>query len=125
MDLTPAQYAWFFYVGEITMRIQTLILKDFRRFENLQVDFHLDDGDMGGLTVFVAKNGEGKTSILDAINVSWGTFIGVTPNSVGESLKKTDQRTEYVDGEIRPCVPISRNDTTFFYAYEKEGLYAD
>lgn len=103
MDITPAQYAWFFYAGEITMRIQTLVLKDFRRFENLQVDFHLDDGDLGGLTVFVAKNGEGKTSILDAINISWGTFIGVMPNSVGESLKKTDQRTEYVDGEIRPC----------------------
>lgn len=84
------------------MRIKTLTLKDYRRFENLHIEFNLDGENNGGLTVLVAKNGEGKTSILDAVNVAWGTFIGAMPNAVGGGLKESDRRTTFIDGEIEP-----------------------
>lgn len=82
------------------MRIETLELKDYRRFEDLRVDFQFDAGGMGGLTALVAKNGEGKSSVLDAINVAFGTFIGAMPNAIGASLRESDIRTEYVDEKV-------------------------
>ena len=87
------------------MWIQSLTLKNYRRFEDLHVEFNLDQ-DQGGLTVLVAKNGEGKTSILDAINVAWGTFIGVMPKATGASLRESDQREEFVDGRTESCGPL-------------------
>ena len=43
------------------MRIEKLSLKNFRGFEELEVDF--PEGE-GGLAVFIGENGSGKTSIL-------------------------------------------------------------
>lgn len=44
-------------------------LKNFRAFEALNIDFHKN------LTVIVAKNGVGKTSILDAIAIALSPFV--------------------------------------------------
>lgn len=43
------------------MKIHQLQFKNFRCYETLDVDFH------DNLTVLVAINGEGKTTILDAL----------------------------------------------------------
>lgn len=63
--------------------IESLRVKDFRRFRDFSVDFNLatrviqgDKGktEVGPLTVLVAKNGMGKTSVLDAIRVLFGRY---------------------------------------------------
>ncbi len=43
------------------MNIQSLEIKNFRCFKEIKATFEKD------LTVFVARNGQGKSSILDAI----------------------------------------------------------
>jgi predicted ATP-binding protein involved in virulence len=51
------------------MRIETLHLKNYRCFRALSVDFHPQ------MTVLVAPNGQGKTSVLDAIKVALWPFV--------------------------------------------------
>ena len=46
------------------MRIEKLSLKNFRGFEELEIDF--PEGE-GGLAVFIGENGSGKTSVLKGI----------------------------------------------------------
>jgi predicted ATP-binding protein involved in virulence len=52
------------------MLISELHIQNFRRFDDLKVTFEED------LTVLVARNGHGKTSILDCITVLLGPFVG-------------------------------------------------
>ncbi|MBP3556336.1 MAG: AAA family ATPase [Thermoguttaceae bacterium] len=79
------------------MKITSLKLKNFRCFQDFEIDFHTNADSDGGLTVLVAKNGEGKTSILDAINIAWGTFIGATPETKGAGFKKSDATLIFSD----------------------------
>lgn len=51
------------------LRLDHLTLKNYRCFEQLDIDFHKN------LTVLVAKNGVGKTAVLDAIAIALGPFL--------------------------------------------------
>ena len=53
------------------MVIKSITLKNYRCFENIQMDFHEK------LTVIVGDNGSGKTSILEGMAVSLGTMFPV------------------------------------------------
>ena len=77
------------------MKIQTLHLKNFRCFEDFTIEFNAGDSEHGGLTVLVAKNGEGKTAILDAVNIALGMFFRKMPNSKGNIFLNRDLR--YID----------------------------
>ena len=77
------------------MKIQRLHLKNFRCFEDFTIEFNTGDENHGGLTVLVAKNGEGKTAILDAVNIALGMFFRKMPNSKGNVFLKRDLR--YID----------------------------
>ena len=48
------------------MRIEKLSLKNFRGFEELEIEFPTKEQE-GGLAVFIGVNGSGKTSVLDSI----------------------------------------------------------
>ena len=52
------------------MKLKKLTLTNFRSFDNFTIDF--DEN----LTVIVAENGVGKTSVLDAVTIALGQFIG-------------------------------------------------
>ncbi|MFM7642016.1 MAG: AAA family ATPase [Cyanobium sp.] len=52
------------------MLIRELHIQNFRRFDDLRISFEED------LTVLVARNGHGKTTILDSITVLLGPFVG-------------------------------------------------
>ena len=86
------------------MKIKNLHLKNFRCFENFDIEFNTGDENHGGLTVLVAKNGEGKTAILDAINVAWGPFIGKMPNSTGAGFDKNDATVHDNQTTGNPCL---------------------
>ena len=51
------------------MNIDRLSLKNYRCFDAFELDFHPQ------LTVIVARNGQGKTSVLDAIKVALWPFV--------------------------------------------------
>lgn len=53
------------------MKIKTLILKNYRRFADLNISF--ESGNDNKTTIFIGDNGAGKTAILDALslNLSW------------------------------------------------------
>jgi predicted ATP-binding protein involved in virulence len=51
------------------MRIDTLTLKNFRRFEKLEMKFRPQ------FNLLVGKNGSGKTTILDGLSVAMGSWL--------------------------------------------------
>ena len=51
------------------MKLNKIHLKNYRCFENLEIDFH------DKLTVIVGTNGSGKTSVLEGSVVALGTFF--------------------------------------------------
>ncbi|WP_176517536.1 AAA family ATPase [Pseudomonas faucium] len=68
------------------MKLSRLRLRDYRCFESLDIDFHPQ------LTVLVASNGVGKTSILDAIAVAYGPFVGAFDEATGSHFEPRDIR---------------------------------
>ncbi len=73
-----------------SLNIQNLRLRDYRCFESIDIDFH------PRLTVLVASNGAGKTSILDAVAVALGPYIGAFDEAVGKHFEPSDIRMSRV-----------------------------
>jgi predicted ATP-binding protein involved in virulence len=69
-----------------TLKIDNLYLKNYRGFNEFSMDFHEQ------LTVLVATNGKGKTAILDAIAVAFGTFVNTTGLAKGATFHRSDVR---------------------------------
>lgn len=69
-----------------TLNIQKLELRDYRCFDEIDIDF--DEH----LTVLVASNGAGKTSLLDAIAVALGPYVGSFDEGIGRHFEPTDIR---------------------------------
>lgn len=68
------------------MKLTELTLINFRRFKELMIEFHPE------LTVIAAKNGQGKTSVLDAATVALGTFVGAFDLGKAKHLDHNDAR---------------------------------
>ena len=75
------------------MKLNSIRLQNFRCFEQLTVNFD------PRLTVVVAENGVGKTSLLDAIATGFGRFLTKLPKVNGLASRETDIRIEI--GEMR------------------------
>jgi predicted ATP-binding protein involved in virulence len=81
------------------LRIDKLKLRNFRCFEELEIDLHPE------LTVLVAENGQGKTAILDAIAIALGLFVDtITDKKQFHGLERADVRL--VRGEGGAMVPV-------------------
>jgi predicted ATP-binding protein involved in virulence len=74
----------------VGLNIQKLTLRDYRCFEHLEIDFD------PRLTVLVATNGAGKTSILDAVAIAFGPYVGAFDESVGKHFSPSDIRVSRV-----------------------------
>lgn len=68
------------------LRLNKLKLINFRCFAEIEISFHPQ------LTVLVAPNGAGKTSILDAIAVAFGPYIGAFDEAAGKGFEPDDIR---------------------------------
>lgn len=66
------------------MKINSLKLENFRRFKSLAIDFHPE------LTVLAARNGQGKTAVLDASAIALGTFVGAFDLGKTKSIEYRD-----------------------------------
>jgi predicted ATP-binding protein involved in virulence len=70
------------------MKLRTLYLRNFRCFDEIEIEFD------PMLTVLVADNGQGKTSILDAIAIGFGRMLTRLPKVSGIAIKETDLRID-------------------------------
>jgi len=68
------------------MIIKKLYFSNFRRFDSLEIDFH------NKLTVIVARNGHGKTTVLDAVTIALGTYVGVFDLGKAKHMSINDAR---------------------------------
>lgn len=68
------------------LQVNSISLTNYRCFKQLSIDFHPH------LTVVVAKNGNGKTAVLDAIAVALGPFIGSFDEAKGAHFSASDVR---------------------------------
>lgn len=73
-----------------SLNIEKLRLRDYRCFESIDIDFH------PALTVLIASNGAGKTSILDAIAVAFGPYVGAFDEGAGAHFGPNDIRLSRV-----------------------------
>lgn len=86
------------------MKIKQLRLTNFRRFSEFAIDFDPQ------LTVLVARNGSGKSSVLDAIATALGPFLTRLPKVSGINPKDTDFRV-FPDGKKPPFMRIDCEST--------------
>ena len=68
------------------LRLDRIEMENYRRFPRLDVDFHPE------LTVIVAKNGCGKTAVLDAVAVALGPYIGAFDEAKNVNFQASDVR---------------------------------
>ncbi|HQQ70072.1 MAG TPA: AAA family ATPase [Alicycliphilus sp.] len=68
------------------MKLSQLTLHNYRRFEDFAIDFHPE------LTVIAARNGQGKTTVLEAIAAALGPFVGAFDFGRTEHIRRTDAR---------------------------------
>lgn len=76
------------------MHIQSITLKNYRMFRDFTCDFD------PGMTVLVADNGGGKTTVLDAIRVALGPYFSVFPTGSGVGMAVHDVYTFIQNGNL-------------------------
>lgn len=76
------------------MILNSLRLTNFRRFTSLEIDFHPE------LTVIVAPNGQGKTTILDAATIALGTFTGAFDLGKAKHIDVEDARYQRLKNRV-------------------------
>lgn len=72
------------------MHITHLDLQAYRRFEQFSIEFDRK------LTVIAARNGQGKTTVLEAIASAMGPFVGAFDEARGQHLMQTDAHRRVV-----------------------------
>lgn len=83
------------------MKLNKLVIKNFRNLLNFTISFDKR------LTVLVANNSAGKTSILDAISIVFGSYIGNFPTEKNNGFKFTD--ATIINKGDEPEYPVSVN----------------
>lgn len=83
-------------------KIAWLQLKSYRRFTDLRVEFDPE------LTVISARNGQGNTTVLEAIAAAFGPFVGAFDNGKSRHIEQNDVRCSAVgDGyDNEPNFPV-------------------
>ena len=106
------------------MRLDAIELKNFRCFEQLKITLHPE------LTVLIAENGMGKTTILDAARIAlWPYVKGFDLGSqTGKSatIQIDDVRLEpKVEGNMEPQLPSSITATGYVYSRDRRDFETD
>lgn len=76
------------------MKLESVRLRNFRLFTDVSCDLHPE------LTVFIANNGGGKTSVLDAIRILFDTYLAAFPSGKGRGIRQADVRTVVSNGDL-------------------------
>ena len=78
------------------MKLNTLHIRNYRCFEDIDIDIDSQ------LTLFVGKNGAGKSTVLDAIAIAISSFLCGIEGTVSRNILKEDARYNFyeLDGII-------------------------
>jgi predicted ATP-binding protein involved in virulence len=79
--------------------LERIELDNYRCFAHLAVPMHPE------LTVLIARNGSGKTSVMDAIAVAFGTFVGSFLAGTGIGANQRDVRVLLTNPALREMEP--------------------
>ncbi len=72
------------------MKLEALGLENFRRFKKLDISFHPE------LTVIAARNGQGKTAVLDAATIVLSPFVGAFDLGTSKGIGHKDARYDHL-----------------------------
>lgn len=89
--------------------LDNLALENFRCFSKIEIKLHEK------LTVIVALNGGGKTTVLDAACFGWQFFLkGIELEQGAKTIRDADvRRTRSQDGAMVPMKPVRLSGTSF------------
>ena len=75
------------------IKIDKLIIANYKKFKNFEIEFH------DGLNIIVGNNDEGKSTILEAINLALtGTLNGrIIKNEISENIFNVDVVKKYIE----------------------------
>lgn len=105
------------------MRLTALHVKNFRCFSELHIQFNqcgrlISKGErtleVAPLTVLVARNGQGKTAVLDSARVAFGTYADAFDYGFPVHIEKTDIR-------IAPAPSVGQEQLMTPVVIEAEG----
>lgn len=68
------------------MKLSRIRLQNYRRFAEFEIQLHPE------ITVIAARNGQGKTTVLEAIAAAMGPFVGAFDFGRAENIRRTDAR---------------------------------
>ncbi len=88
------------------MHIENIQIENFRIFKKFTIDFDKN------LTVLVANNSAGKTALLDAVSIAFGSYIGIFPLGRNKGFKFTDATIFQTGSE--PLYPVSLKADIYF-----------
>lgn len=77
------------------LRIDRLILRNYRCFKEFEIDFHPQ------VTILTARNGQGKTAVLDALGLSLTPLLASFPEVFGQHISPDDV---YLDNQVEDSV---------------------
>ncbi|MBE8167996.1 MAG: AAA family ATPase [Shewanella sp.] len=91
------------------MKLKKLTLENFRGFKHFECEFQ------EGINVLVGLNGQGKSSVLDAIAIAYGQFLSALPTGVDKGISTSDVRlakslsthSDFVSIEMESQLPVS------------------
>ena len=90
------------------MKLNHITLHNFRKFPALKTDFHPE------LTVLVANNGQGKTSLLDALATNLSSFVGAFDGGTTYGFKHSDIRKTFDESTISTSLQLPLSVTSEF-----------
>lgn len=75
------------------IKIDKLIIANYKKFKNFEIEFH------DGLNIIVGNNDEGKSTILEAVNLALtGTLNGrIIKNEISENIFNVDVVKKYIE----------------------------
>ncbi len=82
------------------MRIDKLRLKNFRAYEEIEMEFH------PRFNIIIGSNGMGKTAVLEALTISIGSFFLGIDYAENRHIKPEDIRVVNTDYDINEQFPV-------------------
>lgn len=97
------------------MRLDRLVLRDFRGFRRATIDFDKQ------LTVLVGANGAGKTSVLDAIAILLDQYSARLLSVRASARRLSDTDTRFNAPETKITIEVEEDGTPYRWMLAKQG----